>query len=68
MLEHVLANELRIKKQGGVVWSAMALAVASRWWLGAVVQVSRRGALAEWLARLVRRGVVPGPLVWSVDG
>jgi hypothetical protein len=34
-----------------------------------VVQVSRDGTLAERLAHLVRRCVVPGsPLVWSVDG
>jgi transposase-like protein len=69
VLEHVQADELRIKKQGGVVWIALAMAVASRLWLGAVVQVSRDGALAEGLARLVRRCVTPGgPLVWSVDG
>jgi transposase-like protein len=67
-LGHVQADELRIKKQGGVVWIAMALAVTSRLWLGAVVQVSRDGGLAQRLARLVRRCVAPGPLVWSVDG
>jgi transposase-like protein len=68
-LAHVQADELRIKKQGGVVWIAMALSVASRLWLGAVVQVSRDGALAEGLARRVRRCVVPAaPLIWSVDG
>lgn len=67
-LAHVQADELRIKKQGGVVWIAMALAVASRLWLGAVVQVGRDGRLAEHLAHLVRRCVAPGPLVWSVDG
>lgn len=68
-LGHVQADELRIKKQGGVVWIAMALAVTNRLGLGAIVQRSRDGALAERLARLVRRCVVPGgPLVWSVDG
>jgi hypothetical protein len=67
-LAHVQADELRIKKQGGVVWIAMALAVASRLWLGAVVRVQRDGTLAELLARLVRRCMAPGPLVWSVDG
>jgi transposase-like protein len=68
-LAHGQADELRIKKQGGVVWVAMALAVASRRWLGAVVQVRRDGVLAERLARLVRRCVTPvAPLVWSVDG
>jgi hypothetical protein len=46
----------------------MALAVASRLWLGAVVSVQRDGTLAETLARLVRRCMAPGPLVWSVDG
>jgi IS1 family transposase len=51
-----------------VVWIAMALAVASRLWLGAVVQACRDRSLAEQLARLVRRCVMPGPLVWSVDG
>jgi transposase-like protein len=67
-LGHVQADEQRIKKQGGVVWIAMALAVASRLWLGAVVQACRDRSLAEQLARLVRRCVMPGPLVWSVDG
>lgn len=68
-LGHVQADELRIKQQGGVVWIAMALAVASRLWLGAVVQVRRDGELAERLARLVRRCLTPdAPLVWSVDG
>lgn len=67
-IAHVQADELRIKKQGGVVWIAMALAVTSRLWLGAVVSVSREGLLAEALARLVRRCVARGPLVWSVDG
>jgi hypothetical protein len=81
----VQADELRIKKHGGVVWIAvavavavavalaLALAVAGRRWLGAVVPVSRDGALADRLAQLVRRCAVPGapphgPLVWGVDG
>ncbi len=67
-IAHVQADELRSKKQGGIVWIAMALAVSSRLWLGAVVQVSRDGALAERLARLVRRCAAAGALVWSVDG
>ena len=67
-LAHVPADARRIKKQGGVVWIALALAVASRWWRGAVVQVQRDGSLAQTLARLVRRCVVAGPLVGSVDG
>jgi hypothetical protein len=73
----VQADKLRIKKHGGVVWIAvavaLALAVAGRRWLGAVVQVSRDGTLADRLAQLVRRCAVPGapphgPLVWGVDG
>lgn len=69
VLVHIQADELRIKRQGGVVWIAMALAVASRLWLGAVVRVQRDGALAEALAQLVRRCCVAGErLVWSVDG
>jgi hypothetical protein len=68
----VQADELRIKKHGGVVWIAVAVAVAvaGRRWLGAVVQVSRDGTLADRLAQLVRRCAVPGapphgPLVWG---
>jgi transposase-like protein len=67
-IAHVQADELRIKRQGGIVWIAMALAVSSRLWLGAVVQVRRDGSLAEQLAQLVRRCAAAGPLVWSVDG
>jgi transposase-like protein len=68
-LAHVQADELRIKKQGGVIWVAMALAVASRLWLGAVVRVERDGSLAVALAQLVRRCCQAGErLVWSVDG
>jgi transposase-like protein len=65
---HVQADELRIKRQGGVVWIAMALAVSTRLWLGAAVSVSRDGALAVRLAQLVRRCVTGGRVVWSVDG
>ncbi|MBF6592059.1 MAG: IS1 family transposase [Ktedonobacterales bacterium] len=68
-LTHVQADEVRIKRQGGIVWLAMALAVNSRLWLGAVVRVQRDGALAAALAHLVRRCCVAGEqLVWSVDG
>lgn len=68
-LAHVQADELRIKKHGGVVWIAMARAVTSRWWLGAVVRIERDGAVAVALARLGRRSCQAGErLVWSVDG
>lgn len=67
-LGQVQADELRVKRQGGVVWVAMALAVTSRLWLGAVVRVERDGVLAERLAGLVRRAAVRAALLWSVDG
>jgi hypothetical protein len=68
MVAHVQADELRIKQQGAVIWGAMALAVRSRLWLGAVLRPSRDGTLAIALAQLVQRCVQPGRLVWSVDG
>ena len=33
-LEHVQADELRVKTQGGIVWMASAIMVSTRLWLG----------------------------------
>ncbi len=43
----VQVDELRLKIQGGVVWIAMALAISSRLWLGAVCSLKRDTKLAR---------------------
>jgi hypothetical protein len=45
LLEHVQAEELRIRIVGGVLWLASALSVSNRLWLGGVVQARRDRAL-----------------------
>ncbi len=62
------ADELRVKRQGGVVWLALALAVPARLWLGGVVSAQRDRALAGALVALVRRAAARTNLLWSVDG
>ncbi len=72
-LGHVQADELWVKKVGGKVWMALALAVPTRLWLGGVVSPRRDGALIAALVRQVRAcatglgGVGTGLLV-CVDG
>jgi transposase-like protein len=66
--QQVQADELRVKLQGQVVWLAMALAVSSRLWLGAVVGASRDRPLLRGIADWVRAWSVPGPLLVVVDG
>jgi transposase-like protein len=67
-LGQVQADEIRVKRQGGIVWLALALAVPSRLWLGGVASAQRDGDLALALAALVRRAAARGALLWSVDG
>jgi transposase-like protein len=53
-LAQVQADELRVRRVGGVVWLASAIAVASRLWLGGVIQVQRDGGLIRALLARVR--------------
>ena len=39
-LGQVQADELRVKKQGGIVWMALAIMVKTRLWLGGEVSVT----------------------------
>lgn len=64
----VQVDELHIRTQGGVVWVASAIAVASRLWLGAVVQSARDQALAVGILQRVRRCVQPETFWLCVDG
>lgn len=67
-LQHVQADELRIKAQGQIVWMALALCVTSRLWLGGVVSTTRSKAMAHALALKVRACALCRPLLVVFDG
>ena len=68
-LQHVQADELYAKRQGGRSWVAMAMAVPSRLWLGGVVSPVRNMDLIQKLVNMVRLTWLPGTaLLICVDG
>ena len=68
-LQHVQADELYAKRQGGRSWVAMAMAVPSRLWLGGVVSSVRNMDLIQRLVNMVRLAWLPGTtLLIGVDG
>lgn len=68
-LEHVQADELRVKTQGGIVWMALAIMVSTRLWLGGATSPSRDKALIERLVALIRACALPQrPLLLVTDG
>jgi hypothetical protein len=68
-LQHVQADELYAKRQGGRSWMALAMAVPSRLWLGGVVSPVRNLDLIQQLVNLVRLAWLPGTaLLICVDG
>jgi transposase-like protein len=68
-LQHVQADELYAKRQGGRSWMAMAMAVPSRLWLGGVVRPVRNRDLIQKLVDMVRLAWRPGRvLLICVDG
>src|SRR4030095_16306903 len=52
-LGQVQADELRVKKQGGIVWMALAMMIPTRLWLGGEVSEQRDMPL---IRRLIERG------------
>lgn len=62
------ADELRVKKQGGIVWMAMAMAVQTRLWLGGAVSMSRDMPLIQRLLARVRHCAARCPLLVCTDG
>ena len=54
-LQHVQADEVRVRTQAGIVWMAMAVMVTTRLWLGGVVSPHRDRALITALLTLVQR-------------
>ena len=67
-LGQVQAEELRVKKQGGIVWMAMAMMVKTRLWLGGEVSEQRDMPLIRRLIERVRRCAAPRPLLVCTDG
>ena len=54
-LGQVQADEIRVKKQGGIVWMALAMMVKTRLWLGGEVSEQRDMPLIRRLIERVRR-------------
>jgi transposase-like protein len=67
-LGQVQADEIRVKLQGQIVWLAMAMQVATRLWLGAVVSAQRDETLLTTLMQRVRACAKCRPLLFCVDG
>ena len=67
-LGQVQADELRVKKQGGIVWIALAMMVQTRLWLGGEVSEQRDMMLIRRLLERVRRCAAHRPLLFCTDG
>ena len=62
------ADELRVKKQGGIVWMALAMMVQTRLWLGGEVSAQRDLPLIRRLSERVKRCAARRPLLVCTDG
>jgi transposase-like protein len=62
------ADEIRVKKQGGIVWRALARMVKTRLWLGGEVSEQRDMTLIRRLIERVRRCAARRPLLVCTDG
>ena len=67
-LGQVQADELRVKKQGGIEWMALAMMVKTRLWLGGAVSEQRDMALIRRLGERGKRCAARRPLVVCTDG
>lgn len=67
-LGQVQADEIKVKIQGGSVWLALAMMVATRLWIGGAVSPQRDKALIRRLANQVRQIAQYQPLLVAVDG
>ena len=67
-LGQVQADEIRVKKQGGIVWMALAMMVQTRLWRGAEVSEQRDMTLLRRLIERVRRCAAHRPLLCCTDG
>jgi IS1 family transposase len=67
-LGQVQADEIRVKKQGGVVWMALAMMVSTRLWLAGAVSEQRDMALIRRLIERVRACALRRPMLFCTDG
>jgi hypothetical protein len=67
-LGQVQADELRVKKQGGIVWMALAMMVKARLWLGGEVSEQRDLPLIRRRLKRVRRCAAQRPLLICTAG
>ena len=67
-LGQVQADESRVKKQGGIVWMALAMMVGPRLWLAGEVSEHRDMTLIRGLIAQVRRCALSRPLLFCTDG
>ncbi len=67
-LQHVQADEGRVKQQGQIVWVAMAIQVATRLWLGTTLSAHRDEALLTAFVQKIRMCCLCRPLLVCVDG
>ncbi|MFZ6029134.1 MAG: IS1 family transposase [Chloroflexota bacterium] len=67
-LEHVQADEIKVKTQKGTFWMALAIWVPTRLWMGGVVSPKRDQKLIQALADKVRKMALCRPLLLAVDG
>jgi IS1 family transposase len=67
-LGQVQADEIRVKKQGAIVWMAMAMMVKTRLWLGGEVSEHRDMPLIRRLIERVRACALHRPLLFCTDG
>jgi transposase-like protein len=67
-LGQVQADEIRVKKQGGIVWMALAMMVKTRLWLAGEGSEQRDLPLIRRLIERVKRGAARRPLLVCTDG
>lgn len=67
-LQHVQADEIKVKTLMGSYWMALALAVPTRLWLGGVVSRKRDLDLIQSLVDKVRAIALCRPLLLAADG
>jgi transposase-like protein/IS1 family transposase len=67
-LGQVQADEIRVKKQGGIVWMALAMMIGTRLWLAGEVRAHRDMTLIRRLIERVRRCAAHCPLLVCTDG
>lgn len=67
-LQHVQADEIKVKTRGGSIWMALAMMVSTRLWLGGVLSPKRDKALIEQVVSKIRQVALCRDLLLAVDG